>query len=115
MARTALVVEDDRGLVIIYNRVLSDLGYQVIEARNGAVAIDILKELTPDIIFLDVLLPEVNGLDVINYILSQPHLRDVRVIVASSNGQFQKHAHQLPNGYFVLKPIRPQHIRELAE
>jgi CheY-like chemotaxis protein len=115
VARTALVVEDDRGLVIIYERVLSELGYQVIEARNGAIAIDLLKDLIPDIIFLDVLLPEVNGLDVITYIVSQPHLREVRVIVASSNGQFHKHAQQLPNGHFVLKPIRPQHIRDLAE
>lgn len=115
MGRTALVIEDDRGLLIIYNRILSELGYEVVEAPNGAIGIEKLKTMVPDIIFLDMLLPEVNGLDVVEYILETPHLHGVRVILASSNGQFQKHAQRLPNGHFVLKPIRPKHIRELAE
>jgi len=115
MSRIALVVEDDNAMLTIYERMLISLDYEVIAARNGADAISVLDEVTPDIIFLDVLMPRVNGLHVIDYIAGKSHLHNVRLIVASSNAQFEKEAHSLPNAEFILKPIRPAKIRELAE
>jgi len=115
MSRLALVVEDDPAMLTIYERMLTTLDYEVLTANNGETAIDILASTTPDIIFLDVLMPRVNGLEVISHIANTPHLNGIRVIVASSNGQFEKHAHDLPNAEFILKPLRPARIRELAE
>ena len=115
MSRLALVVEDDEAMLTIYNRMLTGLDYEVMTAANGAVAIDMLATVTPDIMFLDVLMPRVNGLQVIEHIANSPDLYDLRVVIASSNAQFQKHASDLPNAEFILKPLRPARIRELAE
>lgn len=113
-ARQALIVEDDQGLRLIYNRVLSDLGYDVIEAPTGAQALEVLENSAPEIIFLDMLLPQVNGMAVLDFIGQKPHLRHMQVVIVSSNKQFDIHP-DIPNPVeFILKPIRPAQIRELA-
>ena len=115
MSRLALVVEDDAGLRAIYRRVLQTIQYDVFEAQDGEQAIAFLKENTPDIIFLDILLPIVNGIDVLEYMYPDAELRNTYIVVVSSNKQFESHAAQFPNAKFVLKPIRPAMIREFAE
>lgn len=111
----ALIVEDDKGLRTIYRRVLESIKYEVIEAPDGAVAIDILEEQTPTVLFLDILLPLVNGIDVLEYIYNTPRLHSMHIVIVSSNKQFEKYADEMPSAEFVLKPIRPAQIRALAK
>jgi CheY-like chemotaxis protein len=112
--RLALVVEDDRGLRAIYQKVLGDMGYQVIEAQNGVSALELLESHAPDILFLDILLPQLNGSEILEYIQSAEHLQNLRTVVVTSNRQFEVDALEFPNTEFLLKPIRPAQIRELA-
>lgn len=115
MDKIALIVEDDAGLRLIYRHVLEDIGYKVLEARDGAVAIDILEEQTPHIIFLDIRLPQVNGLDVLDHIATIEHLHGCKVVVASSASDTAEYAMGMrPNVTFIVKPIRPDQIRQLA-
>lgn len=111
----ALIVEDDKGLRTIYRRVLESIDYEVIEAPDGRVAIEILEEHTPDVLFLDILLPLVNGIDVLEHIYNTPRLHTMHIVIVSSNKQFEKYADEMPSAEFVLKPIRPAQIRALAK
>jgi CheY-like chemotaxis protein len=110
----ALIIEDDAGLRLIYRRVLEDLGYGVREAADGMEALELLDLHTPDLIFLDMLLPKISGVTVLNHITTTPKLRSVHIVIVSSNQQFEKLAHSDLDIDFVLKPIRPAQIRELA-
>ncbi|MDX1994006.1 MAG: response regulator [bacterium] len=114
MLRQALVIEDDPGMRAIYRRVLADIEYEVIEAVDGVAAIDMLKQVKPDIIFLDVLLPHANGLTVLDYLSREAHLQDTHVVIVTSNRHFEHEAQQIRRVDFVQKPIRPAQIRELA-
>ncbi|MCU0497101.1 MAG: response regulator [Anaerolineae bacterium] len=110
----ALVVEDDASLRVIYQRVLEPLGFQVVEAIDGAEALAFLEKNTPDIIFLDMLLPNVNGVIVLNYIAAEPRLQTALTVIVSSNKQFERMQQPNLRVKFILKPIRPTEIRELA-
>lgn len=111
----ALVVEDEIGICLIYRRVLERLGFDVVEAMDGETAINILERLNPDLVFLDMLLPRVSGVTVLNHILTTPRLSNTRVVIVSSNKQYETLAIANPGMVdFVLKPIRPEQIRGFA-
>jgi CheY-like chemotaxis protein len=112
--RQALIVEDDPGLCKIYDRVLSDMGYEVLAAADGEIALQLLDQNTPDILFLDILLPRVSGKVILEKIRQDARLREMVVIIVSSNRQPDLDL-SLPNiTDFILKPIRPAQIRALA-
>lgn len=114
MLPVAMIVEDDEGLRMIYNHVLSKMGFDVIEVSDGQHAMEILQEVTPNILFLDVRLPFVNGIDILDFVRDTPRFDNTRVIVASSNTQPDTKISR-PLVDFVLKPIHPTQIREFAD
>jgi CheY-like chemotaxis protein len=113
MQHLAMVVEDDQALRFIYQRILSHAGFEVLEAPDGAQAVELLKENAPDIVFLDILLPGVNGQAVLNYLKNAPHLSKTQVVIVSSNRRFEQLLESATQGQFFLKPIRPAEIRSL--
>lgn len=110
----AVVVEDELAICLIYKRVLEKMGFDVLQAFDGAEALSLLERCTPHLIFLDMLLPKVNGVTVLNYITTTSHLAHTRTIIVSSNKQFEPIARAHPSIDFVLKPIRPEQIRGYA-
>jgi DNA-binding response OmpR family regulator len=63
MARTILVVDDSSDTTYMLTRYLSEQGYQVMSAQNGQDALAIIQYQMPDLILLDIFMPEMNGLD----------------------------------------------------
>jgi CheY-like chemotaxis protein len=114
MAHLAMIIEDEGGLRAIYRRVLGDMGCTLIEAADGASALDLLAHHTPDVIFLDLLLPEVSGAEVLNFIQHTPHLSHTRVVIVSAHREIEQQIADVANFQFVLKPIRPAQIRQFA-
>ena len=60
-----MIVEDDSFVLDIYQTKLSQEGYSVIEARNGVEAMKILEKERPDLILLDIIMPYMDGIDVL--------------------------------------------------
>ena len=114
MGPLVMIVEDDDGLRFIYRRVLEQTDVELMEAEDGATAIDKLATTIPDIIILDVLLPHVNGLEVLQYIATQPRLSEVNIVVVSANPRFENQAKEIFPVTFVTKPIRPAQIRGIT-
>src|SRR5689334_13005412 len=111
----ALVVEDEAALRVIYDRLLRGLGWEVLLAKDGQEGIDFLKDHTPRLIFLDMLLPYVNGAQVIQFIRTQERLLPVHVVIVSSSAEYQHHVKQLQSAEFYLKPILATQIREIGQ
>jgi PAS domain S-box-containing protein len=65
---TVLVVDDDPALRIMLNALLAEAGYQVQMAENGQVAIDLLRQTSPDLVILDLLMPNVDGFSVLEWV-----------------------------------------------
>jgi CheY-like chemotaxis protein len=82
---TALVVEDDFWLRMLVNELLSGAGYHVLEASNGSAAIRLARRQPLSLVVLDLVLPELSGLDVLASLKQQPATSHVPVVVISGD------------------------------
>jgi CheY-like chemotaxis protein len=82
---TALVVEDDFWLRMLFNDLLSAAGYRVLEASNGSAALRFARREPLSLVVLDLVLPELSGLEVLAGLKQQPATSDVPVIVVSGD------------------------------
>jgi hypothetical protein len=80
---TVLVVDDDPGARILLGRSLSQEGFRVETARDGATGLQRARELRPDIITLDVLMPDMDGWAVLSALKSDPELAGIPVIMVT--------------------------------
>jgi CheY-like chemotaxis protein len=81
--RSVLLVEDYPELRRLLKECLTGLDLEAIEAADGRTALNRLKEVQPDLVCLDVVLPESSGYEVVEHIRSSPHLAHVPVLMMS--------------------------------
>jgi two-component system cell cycle response regulator DivK len=84
MAKTVLVVEDNELNMKLFHDLLEASGYNILQTRNGLEAIDIAREYRPDLILMDIQLPEVSGLEVTKWIKEDDDLRAIPVIAVTA-------------------------------
>jgi two-component system cell cycle response regulator DivK len=84
LPKTVLIVEDNELNMKLFRDLLEIHGYQTLEARTGPEALECLKENRPDLILMDIQLPEVSGLEVTREIKSSPELSDIPVIAVTA-------------------------------
>ena len=78
-----LVVDDDPAIRQIYSEILRAEGYEVWEAATGQQALQVARDRRPDLVLLDVMLPDLNGVEVCRRIKAYPDLKDVFVVLVS--------------------------------
>src|SRR5262249_22216654 len=111
----ALIADDDHPTLLFLEQVLRPLNIQVIRAEDGRQAIDILENQTPIILFLDMLMPGMSGLDVLDYIARTPRLSNLLVAIVSAHHYFEpSQTLERANAYYI-KPIRPKDIRDITQ
>ncbi|MBW2610694.1 MAG: response regulator, partial [Deltaproteobacteria bacterium] len=79
-----LVVDNDKFMLEFMNDILSERGHKVVTAEGGLPAVDILKTYTPDIIFVDLVMPNIEGKQLCKIIRSMPELKDVAIVILSA-------------------------------
>jgi two-component system cell cycle response regulator DivK len=84
MAKTVLVVEDNELNMKLFHDLLEANGYNIVQTRNGLEAIDLAREHRPDLILMDIQLPEVSGLEVTKWIKEDDELRSIPVIAVTA-------------------------------
>ncbi len=93
---------------------LNSIGsYEVLEAKNGEEAVAVYKESRPDIAFLDIVMPVMNGIDVVKEIIEFD--KDAKIIMASSLGNNKNLKAALERGAsdFIQKPVDEDRLREI--
>ncbi|MEQ8675690.1 MAG: response regulator [Aggregatilineales bacterium] len=110
-----LVIEDNPHIQDVFSRVLIKFGYRVTVIGDGAEALDYLKGCVtfPDLIVLDVNLPNVSGLYILKYLRTKLHQMDVKVVLATANQITSNTPEAKLADKFVLKPIPPKQLVEL--
>lgn len=84
MAKTVLIVEDNELNMKLFNDLLEAHGYNTLQTRDGLSALDIAKEHMPDLILMDIQLPEVSGLEITKWLKEDETLRAIPVIAVTA-------------------------------
>jgi DNA-binding response OmpR family regulator len=109
-----LIAEDEPHLVESLTFILEREGYEVLTAPDGEAALQQLLASTPDLMILDMMLPKLNGLEVLKKIRDHPHLKTLPVIVLTAKGQRQDRETALNIGanLFMTKPFANSDVVE---
>ncbi len=82
--KTVLIVEDNELNMKLFNDLLEAQGYRVLQTRDGLSALDIAKANMPDLILMDIQLPEVSGIEVTKWLKEDDNLRHIPVIAVTA-------------------------------
>ena len=84
MAKTVLIVEDNELNMKLFRDLLEAHGYQTSGTSNGVEALDLVRKLRPDLVLMDIQLPQVSGLEVTRWIKDDPELRMIPVVAVTA-------------------------------
>jgi two-component system, cell cycle response regulator DivK len=84
MAKTVLIVEDNELNMKLFRDLLEAHGYQTSGTSNGIEALDLVRKLRPDLVLMDIQLPQVSGLEVTRWIKDDPELRAIPVVAVTA-------------------------------
>jgi CheY-like chemotaxis protein/anti-sigma regulatory factor (Ser/Thr protein kinase) len=114
--RPVLVVDDDPGVRTLLRRMLEPEGYAVVEAENGRVALEHLRELTPSVVLLDLMMPEMDGFEFVSAFRGHEPWRGIPIVVITAKDLTGEDRERL-NGYVQKILMKGAHGRDelLAE
>ncbi len=84
MPKKVLIVEDNELNMKLFHDLLEAHGYETVQTRNGLKAMDLAREHKPDLILMDIQLPEVSGLDVTKWIKKDEELASIPVVAVTA-------------------------------
>ena len=112
--KTILICDDEPALRELVRASLSD-GYRFAEASDGLLAIELAREVEPDIVILDLMLPRLGGLEVLAQLQTDEQLRDVPVLVITAWNETKEDVLAAGATEFVSKPFDPDELRTSIE
>jgi two-component system, OmpR family, phosphate regulon response regulator PhoB len=114
---TVLIADDEAHIVELVRVTLEDDRVRVVEAANGATALQLAEEFEPELVFLDVNLPDMSGLEVCRCIRRHPRLAGSRVVMLTAAAQQDDLVRGMAAGasYYLTKPFSPVRLLSLVE
>mgnify|MGYP001051192460 CR=1 FL=1 len=111
-----LVADDNENIRDSLTYLLEDEGYRLFIAKDGAEALQTVRDQKPDLVFLDLMMPEMNGFEVCRAIKSDPQLKETYVIILTAMGQMaeQERGKEAGPDRFLVKPFSPVEILSLV-
>ena len=114
---TILITDDEPHVVELVRVTLEDERVRVIEARDGATALALADQLEPELIFLDVNLPDLSGVEVCRRLRRQPRLAGSSIVMLTAAAQQEDISRGLAAGatQYLTKPFSPVRLLSLVE
>lgn len=115
-----LIVDDESFIRFLLEQTLEELedeGVELISADNGETALEIIKAETPNIVFLDVMMPKMNGFDVCNKVKNELGMHEVYIVLLTAKGQeFDKQKGiDVGADIYMTKPFNPDDVLAKAK
>jgi two-component system cell cycle response regulator DivK len=107
MSKTILIVEDNELNMKLFNDLLQAHGYNTLQVKDGRVVVETTRRMRPDLILMDIQLPEISGLEITKMLKADDDLRGIPVIAVTAfamKGDEQKIRNGGCDGY-IAKPI----------
>lgn len=115
--KTVLIVEDEPDTAEMFAEMMRLSGFRVLKAYGGENALSILSQETPDAIVLDMMMPEMSGLDLLGRLRQQPATRKLPVVVVSAKSlpTDMKNGLQAGATFYLTKPVSFVDLRKAVE
>ncbi len=111
-----LIVDDEKGLLDLFCAMLRPLKLRVLTAEGGAQAIELLEQITPDLLILDLAMPQISGYDVLNFVKQTPRLDEMRVLVLTATGPLRRSpTTDLRIARWMTKPVASSEFRAAVQ
>ncbi|AJE03681.1 response regulator transcription factor [Geobacter pickeringii] len=112
-----LIVEDEESLLKLESILLSSRGYDVTGVLDGIAALEQIDVVKPDLVILDIMLPEMDGFEVCRRIKANPATSHIPVVMltAKKSGQDQKKGLDAGAAAYVTKPFKSARIMEIIQ
>jgi twitching motility two-component system response regulator PilH len=107
-----LIIDDSKTIVVAIKKYLRSVGYETLEAFDAETGLSIISEQAPELIFLDIMLPGMNGFTALRTIRRDPRIRDIPVILMSGNEQAmeQFYGSRIGADDFMKKPFSREEV-----
>ncbi len=107
-----LIADDNENIREALTYLLEDEGYKLSLAKDGSDTLRKVREFRPDILFLDIMMPEINGYEVCRIIKSDPAIKNTYVIMLTAKGQVaeQERGKEVGADEYIVKPFSPMEI-----
>lgn len=107
MASRILCVEDNPQNMRLVRKILKHSGYEVLEAEDGTTGFNVAEGETPDLILMDINLPDIDGLEVTKMIKARPDLQHIPIIALTANAMYGDEERCLAAGCdgYISKPV----------
>jgi CheY-like chemotaxis protein len=109
--RASLLLVDDSTAVLNFEKAALSNYYQISTASNGLEALRAMRESPPDAVVLDLSMPEMDGDEVLRFIRRDDRLKDIGVLILSTEGQRARDCLSQGADDFLLKPSKPEELR----
>ncbi len=114
-----LIVDDEAHIRMLIAQTLEELedkGIQIINAADGAEAVQLVKKELPNLVFLDVMMPKLNGFDACKQIKQDLGLKSVTVVMLTAKGQEfdRQRGKEVGADLYITKPFDPDEILSIA-
>ena len=119
MSQKILIVDDEAHIRMLIEQTLEELeddGVEFFTAGNGEIALDIIQEEKPNLVFLDVMMPKMNGMEVCRRVKKELNLNDVYIILLTAKGQEldRLKGQEVGADIYMTKPFDPEAILSKA-
>jgi CheY-like chemotaxis protein len=112
-----LHIDDDAQVREVIFRLLSTYGYQIVQTEDGLSGLEMIRQLKPALVLLDIDLPDLSGLEVVKRVKADPDLQQIRVIAFSGSTTQNKRDDLLAAGFddFLPKPTSMVDLLKMIE
>jgi len=112
VGRKILVIDDEPGIIDIVETNLLGEGFEVVSARDGKEGLEKIKSERPELVVLDVMMPEMDGWQVLKEVEKDPETAGIPVIMLTAKAADEDYIHGLEEGAveYITKPFFPQEL-----
>jgi len=87
MAKKILIIEDEEILLNLLKNKLSEIGYEIFTSVDGQEGLEAIKEIVPDLILLDIVMPKMGGFELMEKMQEDDSIKNIPVVIISNSGQ----------------------------
>lgn len=115
--KTVFIIEDEEDAAELFAEMMRISGFRVLKTSKSAPAIEMMTADKPDIVLLDIMMPEVSGLDILRQMRRDPNLAGVPVIVVTAKGMPAdiKNGMEAGASSYLTKPVGFQELKDAVE
>ena len=116
-AQTVLLIDDNPDIIQFNRSIFEQVGYTVLDAPQGKLALDIIAQCIPDIIITDIMMPELDGMELVRALKESPGTQSIPVVMLSArtNAKLREEAAMQGALAYLSKPYNPEELLAIVE